>query len=169
MCPSTWTKWTSRICVEATLLAWKEFGDAEDQIAHWKAQGEMTTRDILARMQELGDDDKRRSFPSLMKEMLNASSFRLIDRDFSVSKKDRGAESGFGFVDFENHLHALACLRELNITRTSLLLAESTRQKPSGAVKRNKKGADIKQSDFVGKDGKAKLPRLVVEFAVETW
>jgi hypothetical protein len=52
--------------------AWlgKNLVNAEDQIAHWKAQGEMTTRDILARMQELGgDDDKRRSFLSLMKEI----------------------------------------------------------------------------------------------------
>jgi hypothetical protein len=54
----------------------------------------MTTRDILARMQELGgDDDKRRSFPSLMKEMETLHLPFFIDRDFSVSKKKTEAPS----------------------------------------------------------------------------
>lgn len=164
-----------RVCVEATLLGLeKNLVNAEDQIAHWKAQGEMTTRDILARMQELGgDDDKKAIIPEF--DEGNVKRFIpsvFIDRDFSVSKKKTEAPSrGFGFVDFENHLHALACLRELNnnpkYSDEFVTGGKHASEAKRRAVKRNKKGADAKQSDFVGKDGKAKLPRLVVEFAVE--
>jgi nucleolar protein 4 len=164
-----------RVCVEATLLGLeKNLVNAEDQIAHWKAQGEMTTRDILARMQELGGDENKKAIIPEFDEG-NVKRFIpsvFIDRDFSVSKKKTEAPSrGFGFVDFEHHLHALACLRELNnnpkYSDEFVTGGKHASEAKRRAVKRNKKGADAKQSDFVGKDGKAKLPRLVVEFAVE--
>jgi nucleolar protein 4 len=164
-----------RVCVEAIKNGLeKNLVTAEDQIANWKAQGEMTTRDILAKLQELGGDKNKKAiipeFDDMNVKLFIPSVF--IDRDFSVSKKRSEAPSrGFGFVDFKHHLHALACLRELNnnprYSEEYVTGGKHASEAKRRAGKRLKKGADAKPSDFVGKDGRAKIPRLVVEFAVE--
>merc|ERR1712176_1370969 len=115
----------------------KRLVGAQDQIAHWRALGEMTTREILAKIQEIegkgesvipgwnyddggsnsingndnGDGDGRKKRCNIKNYIPSV----YIDRDFGPSGKKAGAPSrGFGFAEFNHHTHALACLRELN-------------------------------------------------------
>ena len=164
-----------RLCVEAVQLGLENNSvTAEDQISHWKAKGEMTTRDILARIQELGGDAKKNAIVPKFddKNIKHYIPSVFIDRNFAASKKRIEAPSrGFGFVDFEHHAHALACLRELNnnpkYADDFVTGGRHAMDAKRRAGKRRKRGADAKPSDFVGENGRAKVPRLVVEFAVE--
>lgn len=153
------------LCVEATKkgLA-KNLVTVEDQVAHWKALGEMSTRDILARLQhgentgveeaiipDFDDKNVKKSIPSV-----------FIDRDFTTLKKnDKPPSRGFGFVEFEHHVHALACLRELN--NNPLYTSEYVQNGKQTINKKKKAG----KKDAVPRDGIMKLPRLIVEFTVE--
>jgi hypothetical protein len=100
-----------------------------------------------------------------MKEML----ILFIDRDFVSREKTEAPSQGFGFVDFENHLHALA--RELNNNpkySDEFVTGGKHASRSRRAVKRNKKVRGHKNRAILWvKTSKAKLPRLVVEFAVE--
>ena len=143
---------------------------AKDQIAHWRAQGEMSTRDILAKVQEKEANDEE-VIPQ-WEEKANIKDYVpsvFIDRDFGPSGKKSNAPSrGFGFAEFTNHAHALACLRELNNNpaysreyvaggRTADALKKKTRK---GKVK------GMSGGDYIGEDGRVLVPRLVVDFAV---
>ena len=149
----------------------------------------MTTRDILekiARSEKAGGiippfDEKmiKHYIPSV-----------FIDRDFQATMKNAdnskgtrlvAPSRGFGFAEFTHHAHAMACLRELN--NNSAYAAEFVsggkravemkkqrlnkrkkpkKSKPDAAVDDGPSGAD-----FVGDDGKVRIPRLIVEFTVE--
>ena len=163
----------------------------DDVMAHWRASGDMTPRDIVRKISELdeaGDsvvppyDEAagiRRHIPSV-----------YIDRDFAGAgvaagaggKKELAPSRGFGFVEFTHHAHALACLRELNnnpaysagyATGGKKAVAMKRRQRKGG--KKGKKGMRSFEddaeggngADFVGDDGRVRIPRLIVEFTVE--
>jgi RNA recognition motif-containing protein len=85
-----------------------------------------------------------------------------IDRDFSsASSKAKGTSRGFGFVEFTHHVHALACLRELNNNP-----AYSREYVAGGklAVDSKRKGKKTGVKGTGSRD--ARIPRLIVDFTV---
>ena len=143
----------------------------EDQVAHWRASGEMTTRDIMKRIEQAKEesgsvipvfDEKnvKRCIPSV-----------YIDRDFTTNKKEKAPSRGFGFVDFEHHAHALACLRELNNNPYYAAEFVSGGKKAVDAKKvaRKRKGkGEAVTGEFVSENGRVLTPRLIVDFTVST-
>jgi RNA recognition motif-containing protein len=136
----------------------------EDQVAHWRASGDLTTRDIRMRIEqgdgvipEFDDSNVKRFIPSV-----------YIDRDFTTQKGIKAPSRGFGFVDFEHHVHALACLRELNnnpyysaeYVAGGKKAVEQKKTRP-----RKQKDANV-GDEFVSQDGRALTPRLIVDFTV---
>jgi nucleolar protein 4 len=139
---------------------------AKDQIAHWRALGDMSTRDILAKVQEKETKDE-----DVIPQWEAKSSFKeyvpsvYIDRDFGPSGKKSNAPSrGFGFAEFTHHAHALACLRELNnnpaYSRDYVAGGKNAKNARKGKAK-GESGAD-----FIGEDGRVRVPRLIVDFVV---
>jgi nucleolar protein 4 len=153
------------LCVKATRRGLEnKIVTQEDQVAHWRASGDLTTKDIRMQIEqgdsvipEFDDSSVKRFIPSV-----------YIDRDFTTQKGTKAPSRGFGFVDFEHHVHALACLRELN--NNPYYTAEyvtggkkAVEQKQTRARKR--KGADVGE-EFLSQDGRALTPRLIVDFTV---
>lgn len=151
----------------------------DDLIAHWRAGGEMTAREIMEKVATA--ERKGDVVPSYdeKKGIKNYIPSVFIDRDFGADgkgHKNTAPSRGFGFVEFTHHAHALACLRELNnnSTYSSDYVAGG---KKAIALKRNKKKKRQKSQmniddgaapeDFIGEDGKVRIPRLIVEFTVE--
>ena len=143
-----------KLVVEATLKGLsKSLVQSDDQVAHWRASGDMTTREILKRMEtstesiipELNAKNIKESVPSV-----------FIDRDFTNKKSEPGQSRGFGFVDFTHHVHALACLRELN----------NNPKYSVDFVAGGKKGNAKLKEQASGETGR-KAPRLIVDFTVE--
>lgn len=164
---------------------------AEDQIAHWRALGDMTTREILTKVQEIeakkldvipgwsyddenkgessSNDESKSKRPKNIKDFIPSV---FIDRDFGPNGKKADAPSrGFGFAEFTHHTHALACLRELNNNpayskdyATGGKAAEALKKRPQ---RKNKKGATNTPGDYRDDDGKVHIPRLIVDFVVE--
>lgn len=155
-----------------------------DLIAHWRAGGEMTMRDIMKKIAdaELYDNDgpNHAADPIIppFNEKLGIKTFIpsvYIDRDFESTKgsKKDAPSRGFGFVEFTHHAHALACLRELNnnpaysaeYVSGGRKAVESKRRLFSRKEmrKRPAKGDDYPAGD----DGIIRIPRLIVEFTVE--
>jgi len=158
----------------------------EDIIANWRASGEMDKRAILEKVavseKEGGlippfDEKKIKSYiPSV-----------FIDRDFDATMKQADKSKaerliapsrGFGFAEFTHHAHAIACLRELNNNRqySAEFVAggkRATEMKKQRSKKRKKPNPDTELedgtsgADFVGDDGKVRIPRLIIEFTVE--
>lgn len=171
------------VIVEATMRGLSNgLVSAEDQIAHWRAAGEMSTRDILTRIQQAaGDGDSARAvIPAFDEKNVKQSIPSLhIHRDVAPGGNKKLAPSrGFGFVEFEHHVHALACLRELN--NNTLYSAEyATGGKQAMEMKRRRAGkkkqrdkpstAPTEEGDegLVGEDGRVRIPRLIVELTVE--
>ncbi|KAL3912780.1 MAG: hypothetical protein SGILL_006751 [Bacillariaceae sp.] len=153
----------------------KRLVGAKDQIAHWKALGELSTREILAKVQTMeansedvipGWDDSTN-----IKEYVPSV---FIDRDYGPNGKKSDAPSrGFGFAEFKHHTHALACLRELNNNPSYSReyaaggkAADNMRKRSRNA--KGKSGGDTGSTDgYVGDDGRVHVPRLVVDFVVE--
>uniref|UniRef100_A0A7S3PYQ9 RRM domain-containing protein n=1 Tax=Chaetoceros debilis TaxID=122233 RepID=A0A7S3PYQ9_9STRA len=165
----------------------KKLIDKHDMMAHWRAGGEMTKREIISKVaasEKDGslvppfDDSKLKQFiPSV-----------YIDRDFQVPTKQAenakvskliAPSRGFGFAEFTHHAHAIACLRELNNNPaySAEFVPGGKRAKEMKRQRSNKKQKKkISQNDFedgpdgksfVGDDGKVRVPRLVIEFTVE--
>eukprot|EP00562_Extubocellulus_spinifer_P005246 CAMPEP_0178524190 /NCGR_PEP_ID=MMETSP0696-20121128/29507_1 /TAXON_ID=265572 /ORGANISM="Extubocellulus spinifer, Strain CCMP396" /LENGTH=937 /DNA_ID=CAMNT_0020155501 /DNA_START=216 /DNA_END=3029 /DNA_ORIENTATION=+ len=157
----------------------------DDIVAHWRASGDMTARDIVKKMSELEEAGE-----SLVPPYDEAAGIRrhipsvYIDRDFSGStggpKKDLPPSRGFGFVEFTHHAHALACLRDLNNNpaysaqyATGGKKATELKKRQRKGGKKGKKGRTFDEegegggADFVGDDGRVRVPRLIVEFTVE--
>ncbi len=157
----------------------KELVTKEDIIAHWRAGGEISAREIIEKLkaaEKKGDDGDiippfnesdgyKRYIPSV-----------FIDRDFEVKdgkvSKHTAPSRGFGFAEFTHHAHALACLRELN-NNTSYSAdyvaggkKAFTMRKHKNSRKKRKMDENVDES-FVGEDGKVRIPRLIVEFTVE--
>ena len=159
----------------------------EDLIAHWRASGEFTAREILEKTKEhkankdnnvlsvnsLDEKNTKRTIPSV-----------YLDRDFDASnaastaasgnsgaKKTAAPSRGFAFAEFTHHVHAMACLRELN--NNPIYSEEYSAGGKGAAAKANaaKKRRHIKKkktTDGDGEEGGAvKIPRLIVEFTVE--
>ena len=144
----------------------------KDAVNHWRAGGELPHAEIM----------RRATDPNLVTPPLDEKNIKgfitsvFIDRDVSGGKKTSEAPSrGFGFVEFTHHTHALAVLRQLNnnpsysaeYTAGGKHASEMVKQKRGG-----KKGKKIKVDpetglEFMNEDGKASVPRLMVEFAVE--
>ena len=144
----------------------------KDAVNHWRAGGELPHAEIM----------RRATDPNLVTPPLDEKNIKgfitsvFIDRDVSGGKKTSDAPSrGFGFVEFTHHTHALAVLRQLNnnpsysseYTAGGKHASEMVKQKRGG-----KKGKKIKVDpetglEFMNEDGKASVPRLMVEFAVE--
>jgi RNA recognition motif-containing protein len=95
----------------------------------------------------------------------------FIDRDYSGGKKAADAPSrGFGFVEFAHHTHALAALRQLNNNPAySAEYAAGGKHASEMAKQRGGKKAKVDPEtglEFLNEDGKASVPRLIVELAV---
>lgn len=161
----------------------------DDMIAHWRASDELDTRAIL---EKIAVGEKERSLIPHFEEkhIKRYIPSVFIDRDFQATMKqaDKGKgqrlvapSRGFGFAEFTYHAHAMACLRELNNNteytsefvsggKRALEMKKQRSKKKSKSKKMNP-DADLddgpKGADFVGDDGKVRLPRLVVEFTVE--
>lgn len=157
----------------------------DDIVANWRSNGDLDTRAIvekLALSEKEGtlipayNEKKIKSFiPSV-----------FIDRDFQAtmkqvdkSKAERlvAPSRGFGFVEFTHHAHALACLRELNNNTkySSEFVAGGRRamemRKQRKRKKKVKPGNEEDDgpsgADFIGDDGRVRVPRLIIEFTVE--
>ena len=145
-----------KLVVEATIqgLA-RGLVNQEDQVAHWRASGDMTTREILKRMETsteplipvLDEKNIKASIPSV-----------FIDRDFTTKKSEVGQSRGFGFVDFTHHVHALACLRQLNNNPKYSIEYVTAGKKGNAAAKELASGEA---------GGGRKAPRLIADFTVE--
>lgn len=123
----------------------------EDQIAHWKAAGTMTTKDILARMKYPGS-----IIPSFDRSNIKENIPSVfIQRDFT-NGKEQAMSRGFGFVEFKHHAHALACLRELN---NNLRYSSEFAAGGKAVTEANKKRKSSKDP--------IPVPRLIVEFTIE--
>ncbi|KAL3936444.1 MAG: hypothetical protein SGBAC_008245 [Bacillariaceae sp.] len=152
----------------------KHLVTAQDQIAQWRALGEMSTRDILSKVQsteaEGGDVIPGWEAKSSIKEYIPSV---FIDRDFGPDGKKANAPSrGFAFAEFTHHTHALACLRELNNNpeyssqyAAGGMIATATKKKAKKGRAKIVKGAG--GGDYIGEDGRVKVPRLIVDFVVE--
>ena len=128
----------------------------------------MSARDVMNKINEAKHSGNDSIIPDF-----NGQNFKkyipsvYIDRDFSANKKEKGVSRGFGFVDFTHHAHALVCLREMN--NNTIFSAEYV---PNGkratqiktTTKRKKK--EVSPDDF-NEGNRARIPRLIVEFAVE--
>jgi nucleolar protein 4 len=157
-----------------------------DMIAHWRASGEMTMRDIMKKIadaemidKDMSNNDTDPVIPPF-NEKLGIKAFVpsvYIDRDFESTKgsKKDAPSRGFGFVEFTHHAHALACLRELNNNPAySAEYASGGRKIVDFKRRLSKKKGTRKQSttgdeyaDVIGDDGLIRMPRLIVEFTVE--
>jgi len=170
----------------------KNLAKAEDQIAHWRALGDMTTREILAKVKEIEskdldvipvwsyDEENKDESSSSNEETKNKRPKNIkdfipsvfIDRDFGPNGKKADAPSrGFGFAEFTHHTHALACLRELNNNpaysrdyAAGGKAADALKKRPQ---RKNKKGATSTPGDYRDDDGRVHIPRLIVDFVVE--
>uniref|UniRef100_A0A7S4ARJ5 RRM domain-containing protein n=1 Tax=Pseudo-nitzschia australis TaxID=44445 RepID=A0A7S4ARJ5_9STRA len=166
----------------------KKLATAEDQIAHWRALGEMSTREILAKVQEIEgknldviptwsyDDDHEIDIKGEKKKRRkNIKDFIpsvYIDRDFGPNGKKTDAPSrGFGFAEFTHHTHALACLRELNnnamYSKDYAAGGKAAAALKKAPKKRSKKGAKVSAGDYQDEEGRVHVPRLIVDFVVE--
>jgi nucleolar protein 4 len=142
----------------------------KDAVAHWRAGGELAHSEVMRR----ATDPNLVTPPLDEKNMRGSVTSVFIDRDVSGGKKAADAPSrGFGFVEFAHHTHALAVLRQLN--NNPAYSAECTaggkHASEMAKQKRGKKGKRAKVDpetglEFVNEDGKASVPRLIVEFAV---
>lgn len=151
-------KMFKQMCVTATQRGLeKNRVTIQDLVLHWKAKGDLSQRDILGKMQEsqskgldlipkFEESNVKRYIPSV-----------FIDRDFTTRKAGVVAPSrGFGFVEFTHHVHALACLRELNNNPSYMKFVAG-----GGSAVPRKKGRDKGAAEAL------QPPRLIVEFAVE--
>ena len=157
----------------------------DDQIAHWRASGEYTTREILAKIQE-GDTLENGIIPPFDEKNIKQSIPSLhIHRDVvSGGNKNIAPSRGFGFVEFQHHAHALACLRELNnnslyskeyaIGGKQVALMKERRKRTNSGKKRKveppikaEDGTTMGEDNYVTADGNIRTPRLIVEFTVE--
>ena len=120
---------------------------AEDQIAHWRAAGDWTTREVLAKVQEASDKKT-----SILPDFDEKNIRKYIPSVFLEREGRKDAPSrGFGFVEFLHHAHALACLRELN---NNPFYSKEYVQGGRHAMEGKKRA-------------EALVPRLIVDFAVE--
>lgn len=151
----------------------KNLVTAKDQISHWRALGEMSTREILAKVQSIegngGDLIPGWEGTGNIKEFIPSV---YIDRDFGPDKKKSTAPSrGFGFAEFKYHTHALACLRELN-NNPAYSSEYAAGGKIANAMKKKAKSGRAKVvkgaggGDYIGEDGRVHVPRLIVDFTV---
>jgi len=160
----------------------------DDMIAHWRSSGELDTRGII---EKITSADKNGGLipPFDEKRVKKYIPSVFIDRDFDATMKsgEKGKgerliapSRGFAFVEFTEHAHAMACLRELNNNmdyagefvsggkRALQMKSQRSKKRKKGKVNPNADQDDGPSgSDFVGDDGKVRIPRLLVEFTVE--
>lgn len=153
------------LCEEATkkgLLS--GLVSVNDQIAHLRAKGELSTREILTMIQ--GSSKTKESFLPPWDETRTTKEYIpsvFLDREYSDhAPMKKGNSRGFGFVEFTHHIHALACLRELNNNPTY------SREYVSGGktavdLKRKAQKLNSKGPKFT----ETRIPRLIVDFTVE--
>eukprot|EP00979_Chaetoceros_neogracilis_P015978 scaffold6789_cov217-Chaetoceros_neogracile.AAC.3 len=158
----------------------------DDMIAHWRASGEMETRGIVEKLAVC--EKEGNLIPTFdEKRIKNYVPSVFIDRDFDATtkpaEKGKGEKvlapsRGFGFAEFTEHAHAMACLRELNNSTeyssefvSGGKRAQQMKSNRSTKRKKPKKDSDVDDGpsgqDFIGEDGKIRVPRLLVEFTVE--
>ena len=189
-----------QLCAQATQRGLQNgLVSAKDQIAHWKAPGELSTRDIMSKVQQMeakgepiipewntsNDNDDHADNAAASKANKNIREYitsEYIDRDFvkgtSIKTKKADAPSrGYGFIEFTHHVHALACLRELNNNPAyskeyaaggsiaNALKKKNKKKKPSGSSG-SAGGAAGGANSFIGEDGRVLVPRLIVDFVV---
>ena len=173
----------------------------EDVVAHWRASGEMSAREIIEKLDSSEEndnsDEEGEGGASIIPPYNESDGYKkyipsvFIDRDFELVKdgtklsKHTAPSRGFGFAEFTHHAHALARLRELNnntfysseyvaggkkalMMKKQMTKNSSSKKKKTKAKFDNISGGDTTdENDFVGSDGKVRIPRLIVEFTVE--
>jgi nucleolar protein 4 len=170
----------------ATAVAAGRRVTADDQIAHWTAAGD----DVRAKMEAAAamSEGKHTTTsttaaaalvpefdPTNIKKYIRSV---FINREFVAggTTKDMVVPSsrGFGFIEFEHHVHALACLRELNnntayseeyVTGGKKAVTDLNKRKQRRGLSKKKIRTDAMDGD--DDDGRVRIPRLIVEFAVE--
>lgn len=134
-----------------------------DQIAHLRAKGELSTREILTKVQ--GNSKTKEDLLPPWEETRKTKEYIpsvYVDREYSEhAPSKKGNSRGFGFVEFTHHIHALACLRELNNNPTY------SREFVAGG----KSAVDLKRkAQKLGSKGpkstETRIPRLIVDFTV---
>lgn len=147
------------LVAEATVKGMEKV-TVEDAVAHWKATGDKTARDIMSLLEQPKSSILVPFDPKNVKKFVPSV---FINRDFSVSKDKtdpKPPSRGFGFVEFQHHIHALACLRELNNnTRYSEEYVVGGKQ--ASLLRKTKKRKGDMDNEVL------KIPRLIIEFTVE--
>jgi nucleolar protein 4 len=160
----------------------KRLVTAEDQIAHWKAAGNMTTREILARIEQVavasaqnavsptalstGEEDTSLIPTFDSKNLKKYIPSVFVVRDFGPGSKESSSEKsassgvsrGFAFVEFAEHLHALACLREINNNPRYSAQYVAGGKHAATLLLHHTKNYESRE---------VQVPRLIVEFTVE--
>eukprot|EP00978_Attheya_sp_CCMP212_P000438 scaffold877_cov57-Attheya_sp.AAC.13 len=148
----------------------------DDVILNWRAEGTMGTRELLGKIreteEECGNKDLVPPFDGSHVKKFIPSVY--IDRDTDLlakrggGKKELAPSRGFGFCEFTHHVHALACLREINNNPAySAEFVGGGKRAMEAKKQRIKKTKGDANNEYVGEDGKVRVPRLVVEFTVE--
>ena len=141
---------------------------AQDAVAHWRAGGELPHAEVMRRA-----TDPTLVVPPVDEKNIKESVASVyIDRDVSGGKKTADAPSrGFGFVELVHHTHALAVLRQLNNNPIYSAQYAAGGKHASESSKRGRKGkkgkVDPETGDELVSGDEGKIPRLIVEFAVE--
>ena len=160
-----------KLCIIATKKGLeKGLVGAQDQIAQWRAKGDFSTREMLAKVQEAETEDKdivpQWDDKANIKDLIPSV---FIEREEAGQRKKDGVSRGFGFAEFKHHLHALACLRELNNNPAYSKEYVAGGAAADGMKKANRKGKGKSSkgtNGFVGEDGRVRVPRMIVDFVV---
>jgi nucleolar protein 4 len=157
----------------------KRLVSVRDLAAQWTAAGEMSQREVLEQSKAIKTIPEEENVlkPAFLDEKNTKKTIPsvFLDRDFDAvptnKNKTLAPSRGFAFAEFEHHVHALACLRELNnnpaYSESYAAGGKAAANAASAAKKRRHKKKKSKQRDE-GIDAEAiKVPRLIVEFTVE--
>jgi len=123
----------------------------DDQLAHWRATGDYTTKELLEKVNS--DEDVIPVYDGKNIKKFIPSVFVVRDVG-GMNSPSRG----FAFVEFTHHIHALSCQRQLNNNPQYSVQYVAAGRKPRSKT-------NVSSSD--GKDEASRVPRLIVEFAVE--
>ena len=133
-----------RLAVEATLQGLKSKKVTSKDISNYLlAQGRQSNNSQAMCIPEFNEKNIKEYIPS---------TYVCHENSNSVDNKLSGKSKGFGFIEFKFHAHALACLRELNNnTKYSAEFVAGAKPFAASVMEREPN----------------KIPRLIVEFAVE--
>lgn len=159
------------LCVKALRRGLdKNLVKVDDQVAYWRAADGLSAREVMNKIHETKEKNSESVIPSFNEQNIKQCIPSVfIDRDYSANKKEKGISRGFGFVDFTHHVHALACLREMNnnpLYSADFVPNGKRAMQVTRTTKRTKKGP-TPDDGFSSEGDRSHIPRLIVEFTVE--